>query len=165
MASLRAISARVGLIAIFVMALVQIMSPVAAAATPKTEYDLVYATAYSKLGDQWKFRATGPNLFDCSGLVWYAFHENNLQDRIGGYRSVAGYFNWFKARGLVSRDNPRLGDLVVWGANQHIGIYVGGGNAISTLVTKSGVSINPVKGYLGIRFKAYLHTQITRPGA
>jgi len=65
----------------------------------------------------------------------------------------------------VSRDNPRLGDLVVWGANQHIGIYVGGGNAISTLVTKSGVSINPVKGYLGIRFKAYLHTQITRPGA
>jgi hypothetical protein len=25
------------------------------------------------------------------------------------------------------------------------------------------VSIHPVEGYLGIAFKAYLHTQITRP--
>lgn len=163
MASLPFLSARVGLIAVALTALVQLTAPVAAAATPTTEYDAVYATAHAQLGDQWKFRATGPNQFDCSGLVWYAFHENALQDRIGGYRSVAGYLNWFKDRGLVSRTNPRLGDLVVWGANQHIGIYIGDGLAISTLVTRRGVAIHPVKGYLGIRFKAYLHTTLTRP--
>ena len=165
MASLRAIAVRIGLIALFVTALVQIVAPVAAAATPKTEYDRVYATAHAQLGDLWKFRATGPNQFDCSGLVWYSFHENDLQDRIGGYRSVAGYYNWFKDQGRVSRDNPRLGDLVVWGSNQHIGIYIGNGYAISTLTTKNGVSIHPVKGYLGIAFKAYLHTKLTRPSA
>jgi cell wall-associated NlpC family hydrolase len=142
--------------------LAQVLAPVAAAGTG-TEYDHVYATAHAQLGDQWKFRARGPNLFDCSGLVWYAFHENALQDRIGGYRSVAGYFNWFKSQGLVSKTNPRVGDLVVWGANQHIGIYIGNGNAISTLVTKRGVAIHPVKGYLGIAFKGYLHTTLTRP--
>jgi cell wall-associated NlpC family hydrolase len=163
MRSLRASFARLGLIVLVIGTLAQFLAPVTAAATPKTEYEKVYATIHSKLGDQWVHRATGPNTFDCSGLVWYAFHENSLQDRIGGYRSVAGYWTWFKDRGLISKDNPRVGDLVVWGANQHIGFYIGNGMAISALVTKSGVSIHPVKGYLGIRFKGYLHTTLTRP--
>jgi cell wall-associated NlpC family hydrolase len=162
MASLRSFVFRFGFIAVVLAALIQVGAPAAAAATP-TEYNLVYATAYSKLGDQWKERARGPNLFDCSGLVWYVYHQNNLQDRIGLYRSVSGYYTWFKSRGLVSRTNPQLGDLVVWGNNQHIGIYIGGGKAISTLTTRRGVSIHPVTGYLNIPFKAYLHTQITRP--
>ncbi len=155
--------ARIGLLAAMLTMLTVVSVPVAAASTPRTEYQMVYKTAHSKLGDQWKHRARGPNLFDCSGLVWYAFHSNDLQSRIGGYRSVAGYFTWFKDRGLVSKTDPKVGDLVVWGHNQHIGIYIGNGKAISTLVTKSGVSIHPVKGYLGIRFKAYLHTTLTRP--
>ena len=162
MAKVRVSRLRPGLIAMLLLALLQVLAPVAQASEP-TEYELVYATAHAQLGDQWKFRARGPNSFDCSGLVWYAFRQNELHDRIGGYRSVAGYFKWFKSRGLVSRTNPRLGDLVVWGRNQHIGIYIGDGMAISTLVTKRGVAIHPVKGYLGMRFKAYLHTTLTRP--
>ena len=162
MASLRALSVRLALIAVVVAALVGVSAPAVSAAS-STQYDLVYNAIHSKLGDQWKERATGPNLFDCSGLVWYGFHSNDLQSFIGGYRSVAGYVNWFKQRGLVSKTNPKLGDLVVWGNNQHIGLYIGNGMAISTLVTKSGVSVHPVKGYLGIKFKTYLHTQITRP--
>lgn len=50
--------------------------------------------------------------------------------RIGDSRkTVAGYFNWFRARGLTSRSNPRPGDLIVWGDTKHIGIYVGDGKA------------------------------------
>jgi cell wall-associated NlpC family hydrolase len=138
-------------------------APVAGATTPMTEAENVVATAKAQLGDRWQHRAKGPNRFDCSGLVWYAFHQNNLHELIGRYRSVAGYFKYFKALGLVSKSDPRIGDLVVWGNNQHIGIYVGDGKAISTLTTRRGVSIHPVKGYLGVYFKAYLHTQITRP--
>ena len=163
MAPFRFLFARVGPIVVALSVLTQLTAPIAAASTPQTEYELVYATAHAHLGDQWKLRATGPNQFDCSGFVWYVFHENGLQDRIGGYRSVAGYFNWFKARGQVSRTNPLPGDLVVWGSNQHIGLYIGNGQAISVLTTRSGVSIHPVTGYLGIRFKAYLHTTLTRP--
>jgi cell wall-associated NlpC family hydrolase len=163
MASLRGYSARIALIAVFIASFMQIFAPVTAAASSPTQYDLVYAVAHSKMGDQWKERGRGPNVFDCSGLIWYAFHQNGLQGEIGGYRSVAGYFNWFKQRGLVSKSNPQLGDLVVWGNNQHIGLYIGNGQAISTLITKHGVSIHPVQGYLGIKLKAYLHTQITRP--
>jgi cell wall-associated NlpC family hydrolase len=152
-------------LAVVLAALFQISAPVTAAATGKTEYDKLYATIHAKLGDQWVHYATGPSTFDCSGLIWFTFHENTMQDRIGGYRSVAGYYNWFKQRGLVSKTKPKVGDLVVWGANQHVGFYIGDGKAISALTTKHGVSIHPVKGYLGIPFKAYLHTQITRPAA
>jgi|SRR3954447_229728 len=164
MASIRHSVTRLGLIIVVIASLGQVLAPVASAAT-RTEYDQVYATAVAQLGDQWKYRAIGPDLFDCSGLVWYSFHAHNLQDRIGKYRSVAGYYNWFKNQGRVSKTNPKLGDLVVWGANQHIGLYIGNGMAISTLVTKRGVAIHPVKGYLNIGFKAYLHVTMTRPAS
>jgi cell wall-associated NlpC family hydrolase len=159
--SIRSAARRLVLI-LAVLAVFATFAPVTSAA-PQTEYDKVYAVLHSKLGDKWVHRATGPNTFDCSGLVWFGFHENDLQSHIGGYRSVAGYVNWFKQRGLMSKTNPQLGDLVVWGANQHVGFYIGNGMAISALVTKSGVSIHKVKGYLGIRFKAYLHTHLTHP--
>ena len=165
MASVRNWSARLGLIAVLAMVFASIGVPAVAAADPPTEYDLVYKAEMAHLGDQWKHRAVGPNTFDCSGLVWFAFHSNNLQDRIGGYRSVAGYYNWFKQRGLVSKTDLKVGDLIIWGANQHIGLYIGNGMAISTLITRRGVSIHPVEGYLGIRVKAYLHTTLTRPAA
>ena len=158
----RASSIRFGLIAVIVAALGQLAAPVAGA-VELTEYELVYKTAYAQLGDRWKQSATGPDQFDCSGLVWYAFKQNDISGRIGGYRSVAGYFRWFKERGQVSRNNPRVGDLVVWGSNQHVGLYIGDGMAISTLTTRRGVAIHPVKGYLNIPFKAYLHTVLTRP--
>jgi cell wall-associated NlpC family hydrolase len=145
--------------------MVALMTAPVAAADELSEYELVYAVAHAQLGDQWKHRARGPDRFDCTGLVWYAFHENDLQSHIGGYRSVSGYVKWFKERGLMSKTNPRLGDLVIWGNNQHAGIYIGDGMAISTLTTNRGVAIHPVKGYLGVKFKTYLRTQLTLPDA
>lgn len=163
MATLRAALTRFGLISVSLTLVALMFAPVTAAADTPSEYELVYNLAAEQLGDRWKHRARGPDTFDCSGLVWYAFHEHDLQSHIGGYRSVAGYVKWFKERGLKSRTDPQLGDLVVWGANQHIGIYIGDGMAISTLSNRRGVAIHPVKGYLGIRFKTYLHTQLTQP--
>jgi cell wall-associated NlpC family hydrolase len=163
MPSRRAVLVRFGLITAILMLLTLATAPVAGAATPQTEAEKVVATAKAQLGDRWQLRGRGPDRFDCSGLVWYSFYQHQLQSRIGYYRSVAGYFRYFKSLGLVSKTNPRVGDLVVWGSNQHIGIYVGDGQAISTLTTRRGVAIHPVKGYLGVYFKAYLHTQISRP--
>ncbi len=163
MHSVRAFVARFALFALLGALVLTVIAPAALAATPKTEYELVYATAVAQLGDKWEYRARGPNRFDCSGLMFYAFDQHGLKLKIGGYRSVGGYYRWFKEQGKVSRDNPQLGDLVVWGNNQHIGMYIGDGKAISTLTTRHGVSIHPVRGYLGVKFKAYLHVDITRP--
>ena len=162
MHSARAFVFRFALFALLGALILSVVAPVAAAA-PTTEYEKVFATAKAQLGDKWEYRARGPNRFDCSGLMFYAFDQNGLKLKIGGYRSVGGYYRWFKEQGKVSKTNPQLGDLIVWGDNQHIGMYIGDGMAISTLTTRHGVSIHPVFGYLGIKFKAYLHVDITRP--
>jgi cell wall-associated NlpC family hydrolase len=128
-----------------------------AAAEPLTPVEAVIATAKAQLGDQWKYQATGPDRFDCSGLVFYSFKMHGLKDLIGGYRSAHGYYKYFNNRGRADMEAPKVGDLIVWGKFQHVGIYLGDGMAISTLTTKSGVSIHPVKGYLGIKVRAYLH--------
>src|SRR3954447_22318740 len=83
-ALVRNISVRFGLIAVLVTAMASAFAPVVAAdeVPAPTEYDMVVNTAMAHLGAQWKERGVGPNVFDCSGLVWFSFHSNSLQDRI-----------------------------------------------------------------------------------
>lgn len=76
--------------------------------------------------------------------------------------TATGYLAWFRRRGLVSRTNGRVGDLVVWGGGSHIGIYLGNGRAISTLT--NGVHIHGIYAVTA-RFTAFLHTglSVARP--
>lgn len=129
-----------------------------------TELSRVITVAKAQLKDPWKHYAKGPDKFDCVGFVWFAYNQNGLKERIGGYRGVGAYFNWFKERGMVTTDatKARRGDLIVWGTNTHIGIFLGDGMAISALINPYGVSIHPVKGYIGMRVKGYLRVDIQR---
>lgn len=137
------------------------VGPVAASASPATEFQQVFSLAKTKIGDPWVHMAKGPTKFDCVGFVWYIFHENDLQSRIGGTRGVKSYYTWFRDRGQVSRDNPQPGDLVIWGRFEHIGMYIGDGMAISALVNPWGVKIHPVKTWIDEPFRYYLHTHLT----
>ncbi len=133
----------------------------AAAATPAastTAAQRVIAIAESELGKPWRYAATGPNAFDCSGLVLYAFQRAGVANRIGGGHSALGMWRWFAARGLASRSNPQVGDLVIYNSGAHVGIYIGNGRVISTLV--SGVRITGVYALVG-RFTAFLHTGLS----
>ena len=132
----------------------------AAAAEPTTEAQQIIKIAEAKLGDPWRFGAIGPNAFDCSGLVIHAFRaagEGRLI-RNGKLRSARAMYLYFRSRGLASRSNPKLGDLVVWGGGTHIGIYVGHGKAISTLTR--GVRVHGVFA-VHAAFTAYLHTGVS----
>src|SRR5262245_58589533 len=108
MHSVRAFVARFALFALLGALALTVIAPAALAAAPKTEYEKVFATAKAQLGDRWEYRARGPNRFDCSGLMFFAFDQNGLKLKIGGYRSVGGYYRWFKEQGKVSKDNPQL---------------------------------------------------------
>ena len=117
-------------------------------------------TARTHLGKAYQMGAIGLRRFDCSGLVWRVFYQNGLVTKIGGGRKTArGYYDWFRRRGLASRSNPRVGDLVVWGRARHIGIYVGSGTAISALT--GGVSRHGVNR-INLNFTAYLHVNLSR---
>ncbi|HEV8403490.1 MAG TPA: NlpC/P60 family protein [Candidatus Limnocylindrales bacterium] len=130
-------------------------APVAASTT--TEAQQIIRIAKAQLGDPWRYGATGPRAFDCSGLVRYAFRHAGDAAAIhtGFLRSARSLYRWFKAHGKASRHNPKIGDLVIWGGGTHVGIYIGHGKAISTLT--SGVRIHRVRAVTA-RFTAYLHT-------
>lgn len=106
----------------------------------------VLTKAENQLRDRWKFSAIGPDRFDCSGLVFYVFRETGLLDRIGNKRRGAtAYKNWFINQGWrigPNIANAKAGDLLVWNHGKHMGLYIGDGWAISTLVNPYGVRIH-----------------------
>lgn len=135
----------------------------ATAATAASPASRVIALAKAQLGDPWVHYAVGPRAFDCSGLVYYVFRNTGYLSRIGGRRmSAYGYLAWARRHGYASRYSPRPGDLVVWGGGSHVGIYIGGGKAISTLV--SGVRIHGVFA-VRARFTTYIHTRLSGTNA
>ena len=134
-----------------------------ASATITTEGQQIVQIAKRQVGDPWRYGATGPYAFDCSGLVIYAYKKagDGAVIRAGTLRSARSIYLYFKSRGRASRTSPRIGDLVVWGYGSHIGIYIGGGKAVSTL--RSGVRVHGVFAVTA-RFTAYLHTGMsTKP--
>lgn len=137
----------------------------AAATTATTEAQQIVRIAKAQYGDPWRYGATGPSAFDCSGLVAYAFKKAGDAStiRYPRLRSARAIYLNFKARGKASRTNPKVGDLVIWGGGTHIGIYIGGGKAVSTL--RNGVRIHGVYAVTA-RFTAYLHTGLsTKPAS
>jgi len=138
----------------------------AAAAT--SESGKVSHFAQAQLSKPFKLGATGMDRFDCSGFIYRTYFETGLIDRISGkQRRARGYYEWFRAHGLIT-DNPRPGDLVVWAYKNkpvsHIGIFTGWNNkgqpmAISALVNPYGVTNHRVSG-ISIPLKAYLRVNL-----
>jgi cell wall-associated NlpC family hydrolase len=117
--------------------------------------------AASHIGARFQMGATGMRYFDCSGLIYRVYQQAGLLSKVGGNRSAAGYYSWFKQRGLANRHSPKPGDLVIWthkGQISHSGIYVGGGRVISALINPWGVKRTHVNG-IHARFLAYLHVR------
>jgi cell wall-associated NlpC family hydrolase len=129
-------------------------TPASAAMT--NEGQQIVRIAVGKLTAPWRYGAEGPWAFDCSGLVIYAYKKagEGWAIRNGTLRSARSMYLFFKARGKTSRTNPKVGDLVVWGAGSHIGIYIGAGKAVSTL--RSGVRVHGVFAVTA-RFTTYIH--------
>ena len=129
------------------------------ARTTVTQAAQVIAIAKSKLGRPWVYGAAGPSVFDCSGLVIYAFRMTGIARIVGSSHEVSAFalYARFRALGLASQTNGRPGDLVIWGGGTHVGIYLGNGMAISTLV--NGVRIHGIRA-LTTPFTAFLHTGI-----
>jgi cell wall-associated NlpC family hydrolase len=129
--------------------------PAAPATVPAAQ--VVVAFARSHLRAPYRHFATGPSSFDCSGLMWRVFKEAGLGRKVSS-RSARAIYQSYLRRGLASRRNPQVGDLVVWGRGSHVGVYIGNGYAISAIV--QGVRVHRVRAML-TPFTAYLHTHLS----
>ena len=147
----------------FAASLVAVQAPTAAQAGSRTEAQRVVAYAKSHLGARFRLGTTGMRYFDCSGLVFRVYQQAGLLGRIGSNRKrAAGYYAWFKNRGMTSRSNPRVGDLIWWtkrGRIAHVGLYIGDGRALSALTT--GVRIHRVH-LNSVKFLSYGHVRLDR---
>lgn len=145
------------------LTLVAVEAPAATQAS--SDSSRIVSIAKSHIGAHFRIGTTGMRYFDCSGFVYRVYEQAGLLRKIGGSRMrAATYYSWFRKRGLVSRGNPQVGDLIWWTKNGrivHTGLYIGGGQTISALINPWGVKRTSVTG-IHVRFFAFGHVQLGR---
>jgi cell wall-associated NlpC family hydrolase len=96
------------------------------------------STAMAQVGDPYVWAAAGPDAFDCSGLVQYAYaaagislpHSSRMQSTMGT---------------PVSRSALQPGDLLFfYSPVSHVGIYIGNGQMVHASTSGSPVKVAPV---------------------
>ncbi|KUF17579.1 MULTISPECIES: C40 family peptidase [Streptomyces] len=97
----------------------------------------------AQVGDAYVMGGTGPNSWDCSGLVQAAFKQAGVDlPRTSQAQSTAGT--------PVSLSNLQVGDIVYWGgagSAYHVGVYIGGGQYLDAANPGKGVVIQDLSGY------------------
>ena len=99
--------------------------------------------AKSKVGNSYVWGATGPNSFDCSGLMYWSYKQVGISLP----RTAAAQAGVGKA---VSKSNLQAGDLVFFhtsnrlGANgiTHVGMYIGNNKFVHASSPSSGIKIS-----------------------
>lgn len=104
--------------------------------------DQIVAFSKTLLGRRYVLGGTGPNAFDCSGLVQYVYKQF-------GYTVNRSATQQLKNGETITREQLQPGDLVFFnsagtGAARatHVGIYIGGGQFLHASSPKVGVVIS-----------------------
>ena len=103
-----------------------------------------------QIGKPYRWGQMGPNDFDCSGLVSYAYAQ------LGVSLPHSSYAMWGYGT-AVPRDQLQPGDLVFFEGLGHVGIYIGGDQFIHAPHTGDVVKISSlnepfyVANYVGAR--------------
>lgn len=82
--------------------------------------------ARAQVGDPYRYGATGPHAFDCSGLTSFSYARagKSIPRTTGAQRAATRH---------ISRKDARVGDLVFFHSGSgvyHVGLYAGGNNVL-----------------------------------
>lgn len=111
----------------------------------------VVATAKAQLGKPYSYGATGPNSFDCSGLVYYCYKQN-------GKTVARSSASQYSTTTRISKSELKPGDLVFFsnessgGRVGHVGIYVGSGQYINASTSTYKVSYSNLSSSWATRY-------------
>ncbi|SFC24598.1 C40 family peptidase [Klenkia taihuensis] len=119
----------------------------APAAAPSEAAGVAIEAALAQLGKPYVWGSSGPDGFDCSGLMQYAYaaagislpHSSRAQSGLGT---------------PVSRAELQPGDLVFfYSPVSHVGMYIGNGQMVHASVSGRPVAVTSVdqRGYVGAR--------------
>lgn len=100
------------------------------------------AFARKQIGDPYRAGRSGPDAFDCSGLVRYVYKQ--ITGKTLPHYSKAQY----KQAQKIKRSNAQPGDLVFFfqGGAHHVGIYIGKGKMIDAPNAGKTVRVSPITG-------------------
>jgi len=101
--------------------------------------DKAVAYALLQVGKRYVHGATGPNSYDCSGLVQRAWSVAGVSiPRTSGQE--------FAATVHISMTDALPGDLIFYGQNgvQHVAMYIGFGLIVEAANPRVGVVISPI---------------------
>lgn len=97
------------------------------------------AAGMTKLGAPYVWAAAGPDVFDCSGFVQWAYKQVGV--------SLSHYSGaMYNETVRISESQLQPGDLVFWGpgGSQHVAIYIGGNQILHTA---HGVAVTAMNGW------------------
>jgi len=108
------------------------------AEAPNSRAAAAVSYAYQKLGSPYVWGATGPDAFDCSGLMQAAYRSAGISLPRTTYAQI-------NAGQRVSRSELLPGDLVFFYSGiSHVGMYVGGGQMIHAPNPSAPVRVAPL---------------------
>lgn len=116
-----------------------------------SSYGLAVMNAAVTLGKNAKgyvWGATGPNYYDCSGLIWRACQKAKVYT---GGRFTSASFPEVMALAIEEVQAPAAGDIIVW-RGKHMGIATGPDSYYSARSPSKGIggaSITGDAGYFG----------------
>ncbi|SCE72117.1 Cell wall-associated hydrolase, NlpC family [Micromonospora viridifaciens] len=119
--------------------------------------------AAAQKGDAYVWGGKGSNVFDCSGLTYYAYRKAGLD---WSYRTAAGQYSYGVSKGkIVSTKNLRPGDLIFFnwdgGEIDHVGIYVGNGKMIHASSSRGKVVETKLNAY----YRSHMLKSAVRPAS
>lgn len=125
-----------------------VTNPAKVSAFASSDGGRALAAAESKIGAPYVWGATGPDSFDCSGLVRWAYAQAGVSIPRTTYDQAVG-------GAPVSRDDLQPGDVVLYYGGEHVGIYAGGGEVVHAPTSGESVKRAPVDSmpyYLARRY-------------
>ncbi|HLI25052.1 MAG TPA: NlpC/P60 family protein, partial [Acidimicrobiales bacterium] len=105
-----------------------------------TIQQIAVSVALQQVGKPYQWGAAGPNSFDCSGLVMYAYAAAGVS--LPHY-TVA---QWDDTTQIPLAD-AEPGDLIFFNGLQHVGIYLGNGQMVDAPHTGAFVRVESIFGF------------------
>lgn len=95
----------------------------------------------SRIGIPYRLGTTGPNRYDCSGLVWSVFQDAGISFI---RTSARNYYNTFEP--VYGDERYKFGTLVFFNGLGHVGIVIDENTFYHASLSK-GVTFSPFAGY------------------
>lgn len=113
--------------------------PKATIANGQSKVERMVSYALAQQGDRYRWGATGPNAFDCSGLVVASFKSIGI--------TLYHYTGALLKKGIhINRGSLKRGDLV-FPTSSHVGIYLGNNKMVVASSGKGRVIVQTVYSF------------------